>query len=74
MGTGIGDFFPNRGIGDMDGSRDKYLTRDGANYVPVSVSVPTHALIFHSVPVLVPIGDGDFSPLRDGAPTGIGIP
>ena len=59
MGTGQN---PRRGNGDGD----------GLNYVPVPVPIPERGLIF--LPVPVPFGNGDFPPLRGGAPAGTGIP
>ena len=61
MGTGQN---PRRGNGDGD----------GLNYVPVPVPIPERGLIFLPVPVPVPFGNGDFPPLRGGAPAGTGIP
>ena len=49
---------PRRGNGDGD----------GLNYVPVPI--PERGLIF----LPVPFGNGDFPPLRGGAPAGTGIP
>ncbi|KAJ8450643.1 hypothetical protein Cgig2_020280 [Carnegiea gigantea] len=57
MGTG-----QNARRGNGDG--------DGLNYVPIPVPIPEWGLIFLPVPVPVPFGDGDFSPLRGGAPAG----
>ena len=74
-GRGWG-FFTNRIIEDGGIFRDKSPNGEtGPMYGPASVSVPARGLIFRPVRVRVPIpvGGGNFSPLRGGAPTGTGF-
>ena len=66
IGNGCGDFSPIRESGWERGNGNG----DRLNYV--LIPVPERGLIF--LPVPVPFGNGDFPPLRGGAPAGTGIP
>ena len=47
---------------------------DRVNFRPIPVSIPARGFIYVPISVPIPIGDGDFSPMRGRAPMGVGIP